>query len=264
MLRSTPALRNPFRPGFLLLNALPALCLVAACRSNAPAQAPAKPISADTWAVVNGQEITRDHVDKAYRRTADPSQPVSEEEVLTAKLSLLNDLVLQDLLIAKARELKIELPESELDTAFADAKKNTPDDTLQQELTRRNLTAADMRDGLRRDLLTQKVIQREVVDKIAVSEQEVADFFNANRARFNVPEESYHLAQIVVTPVKDGQVANRTGDDATTPQAAASKAGMLMERLKGGASFSELALAYPKIPSRRPAAVTWDWCRCRD
>src|SRR4030095_1665152 len=144
--------------GLLLL----AACLAAACRSTASPTA-AKPVSADTWAVVNGQEITRDHVEKAYRRTSDPSQSPSAEEVLTAKLSILNDLVVQDLLLAKARELKIELPETELDTAYNDAKKNTPDEALQQELTRRNLTPADMREGLRRDLLTQKVLQREVV-----------------------------------------------------------------------------------------------------
>jgi peptidyl-prolyl cis-trans isomerase SurA len=239
--------RTPVRMiGIFLL----AACLATACRPAAPAAA--KPVSADTWAVVNGQEITRDHVEKAYRRTADPSQSPSPEEVLTAKLSILNDLIVQELLLAKARELKIELPESELDTAYADAKKNTPDDALQQELTRRNLTPADMREGLRRDLLTQKVIQREVVDKIAVSEQEVTDLFNANRASFNLAEESYHLAQIAVTPVKDAQVANRTGDDADTPQAAANKTQMLMERLKGGTSFSELALAYSEDPQSAP------------
>ena len=115
------------------------------------------------------------------------------------------------------------MPQNELDTAYADAKKNISDDAFQQELTRRGLTAADMREGLRRELLTQKVIEQEVGSKIAVTDQDVTDFFTANRAQFNVAEESYHIAQIVVTPVRDPQVANRTGDDATTPQAAAAK-----------------------------------------
>ena len=46
--------------------------------------------------------------------------------------------------------------------------------------------------------------------KIAVTDQEVTDFFNANRAQFNMAEEAYHLAQIVVTPVRDPQMANGT------------------------------------------------------
>jgi peptidyl-prolyl cis-trans isomerase SurA len=251
MLRPTLTFPARLHRRFTVPSVLVATLLAAACRSTtAPAKTP--PITADTWAVVNGQEITRDHVEKAYRRTADPSQPLSEEETLTAKLSLLNDLIIQEVLLAKARELKIELPDSELDTAYAEARKNTTEEAFQQELGRRNLTPADMRDGLRRELLTQKVIQREVLSKVAVTDQEVTDLFNANRARFNLAEESFHLAQIVVTPVKDAQIANGTGDDANTPQAAANKAGMLMQRLKEGASFSELAAAYSEDPESAP------------
>ena len=58
------------------------------------------------------------------------------------------------------------------------------------------------------------------MSKITVSDREVTDAFNANRAQFNVPEEAYHIAQIVVTPVRDQQVGNANGDDATTPQQA--------------------------------------------
>ena len=59
-------------------------------------------VPADTWAVVDGQAITREDVDKAYRRARDASQTLSEEETLTAKLSLLNDLIVQEILLAKA------------------------------------------------------------------------------------------------------------------------------------------------------------------
>jgi peptidyl-prolyl cis-trans isomerase SurA len=201
---------------------------------------------------VEGRTITRDEVEKAYRRAADAAQPHSEEEALTAKLSLLNDLIVQDLLIAKARELKIEVPDSELDAAYAEAKKNIPDQAFQEELTRRNVTAADMRDGLRRELLTQKVMEKEVRSKVAVSDQEISDFFNTNRAQFNLAEDSYHIAQIVVTPGRDTQVSNRSGDDATTPQAAAAKVRMVMERLKSGMSFRELAMDFSEDPESAP------------
>jgi peptidyl-prolyl cis-trans isomerase SurA len=183
---------------------------------------------------------------------ADASQTLSDDEILTAKLSLLNDLILQDILLAKARTLKLEVAPSDLDTAYADARKNMPDEAFQQELTRRSMTPADMREGLRRELLTQKVIAQEVGSKIAVTDQEVTAAFNANRAQFNMAEESYHLAQIVVTPARDGQVANTTGDDAKTPQEAAAKAQMLIERLKGGASFRDLAMGYSEDPESAP------------
>jgi peptidyl-prolyl cis-trans isomerase SurA len=228
-----------------------ALSALATASSTACRPAPATPVvtvSADTWAVVDGRQITRDDVDKAYRRRQDASQTPSEEETLTAKLSILDDLILQDILLAKARSVNLDVAQSELDTAQADAKKNVPDGAFQQELTRRGLTPADIRDGLRRELLARKVITQEVGSKIAVTEQEVTAAFNANRAQFNMTEESYHLAQIVVTPVRNPQVANAAGDDASTPQEATAKVQMLMERLKGGASFQDLAIGYSEDP----------------
>ena len=220
--------------------------LVGGCRSATPA--PAAAVSSDTWATVDGREIKRDDVDKAYRRVGQGAPNASEEEVLAAKLTLLNDLIVRDILQAKAAALKIELTDTELETAFADARKGIPDDAFQQELTRRNLTAADMRDGLRREMLAQKVIEREVVAKVSIAEQEIADFYAANRAQFNFPEESYHIAQIVVTTDRAPQPVNRTGDDADSPQAAAGKMQRLMERLKAGESFSELARDYSEDP----------------
>jgi peptidyl-prolyl cis-trans isomerase SurA len=244
-MHSLTLVSNRNRHFCVALGALAAAGLVAACRS-APAPPPA--VSADTWAVVDGREIRRDAVEKALQRRGDVPPTLSEEESLTAKLGLLDELIIEDILLAKARALKIEVTESELDTAFAEAKKNIPDEAFQQELTRRNLTAADMREGLRRERLAQKLITQEVGTKITITDQEVTDFFNANRAQFNLPEEAFHLAQIIVTPVRDEQLANRTGDDATTPQAAAAKVAMLMERLKGGTAFRDLAMDFSEDP----------------
>jgi peptidyl-prolyl cis-trans isomerase SurA len=216
----------------------------AACRSKEAAPPPTTTVSADTWAVVDGRAITRNEVDKAFRRVRDVPPTVPQEETLAGKLTLLDELIVQDLLLAKAGELKIDVPASELDTAFNNARKNIPDEDFQKELTRRNLTAEDMREGLRRDLLAQKVLEREVASKVTVTEQEVTDFFNANRAQFNLTEEAYRVGQIVITPVPEPQATNRTGDDATTPEAAAAKVKMLMERLQAGTAFRDLALDY--------------------
>jgi peptidyl-prolyl cis-trans isomerase SurA len=223
--------------------------IVAGCqtRSSQPKQA-----AADTWATVDGRSISRDDVDKAFRRSQDGASPLSPDEAMTMKLSILNELILQDILIAKAQALKIDVPQSELDAAFNERKQNLTDEQFQQELKKRNLSADDMREGLRRELLSKKLIDQEVVSKIAVSDQEVTDFYNANRAQFTVPEESYRLAQIVVTPERSAQPTNRTGNDATTAQEAAFKVRMIMERLKSGARFSDVALDYSEDPESAP------------
>ena len=229
---------------------LAALVSAAACRSSSSPATP--PVTADTWATVNGKAIPREEVDKSFRRTGTPGQVLSDEETSAAKLSILDELITEEVLLAKAPALKIEVTEADVDKAYAEAKKGIGDEVYQQELSKRNLTTADMRDRLRRELIGQKVLEHEVTSKIAVTDQQVTDFFNANRSQFNLPEESYHLAQIVVTPVRDQQIANRTGDDASTPQAAAAKVQMLMERLKSGTSFGDLARDFSEDPESAP------------
>jgi peptidyl-prolyl cis-trans isomerase SurA len=204
----------------------------------------------DTWAVVDGRSITREDVEKAYRRTMQPA--TSEEEALVAKLTLLDDLIVRDLLLAKTAALKVELPDTELDAAYLEARKNVTDDQFQQELTRRNLTAADMREALRRELLAQKVLEREVVSKVTVGDQEISAFFEANRESFNLQEDSWHLAQIVVTPVREPQAASRGNSDAATPEQAKEKAQTLMARLEAGASFRELATQFSEDAESAP------------
>ena len=234
----------------LFVVAMTAATLVTACRSSSAP--PARTVSADAWATVNGVDITREEVEKEFRRLRNTTETLSDEELTLARLSVIEDLILERILLAKAEGLKIAVSDTELDNAYAEARKNLTEDAFQQEMTRRNLTATDMRDGLRRELLARKVLEQEVTAKISISDQDVGAFFNANRAQFNIPEESYHLAQIVITPQREPQIANRTGDDAATPQAAAAKVSMLMERLKGGAPFAELARDYSEDPQTAP------------
>jgi parvulin-like peptidyl-prolyl isomerase len=229
-----------------LAGALAAGFLISACGAKTPSE-PA--VSADTWAVVDGRAITKAATEKAFRRVRDPNETLSAEETLAAQLSVLDELILQDLLVAKAPGLKIEVPAADLDAAFTSAKGGMSDDQFKQELTRRSLTEADVRESLRRQLLAEKVLEQEVSKQVAIGDPDVTKFFEANRTQFNLPEEAYHIAQIVITPERDAQVANTTGDDATSPQAANAKARLIMERLKGGASFRELATSYSEDPS---------------
>jgi peptidyl-prolyl cis-trans isomerase SurA len=234
-----------------VLRACP-VALAAAVLPACSSEPAAPPVTADTWAVVDGKQIMRADVDKAFERGRNPNQTLSDEETFIAKLSLLDEMITQELIIAQAATLQVTVADAEVDKAVTDTKGGATDEAFRQELTRRNLTEADVREGLRRDLIVQKVLQKQITEKVAVSDQEVADFFNANRAQFNLPEDAVRLAQIVVTPGPDQQIGNRSGDDATSPQAAEAKIKMLMERLQANAPFGDLARDFSEDPESAP------------
>jgi peptidyl-prolyl cis-trans isomerase SurA len=203
----------------------------------------------DVWATVDDRNITRDDVERAYRGSLNPSAPVpSEEEALNLKLNIVDELINQEVLQARAKGLAVEPTDADVDTALATRKGSVTDEAFNLELTQRGFTLDDVKRGLRRELAVQKVIEKEVNSKVNVTDQDIATFYEANRAQFNLPEAQYRLAQIVITPVREPQLRNRMGDDAATPADAQRKAQMLTERLKDGADFSVLAMDFSEDP----------------
>jgi peptidyl-prolyl cis-trans isomerase SurA len=214
--------------------------LAAACQqSSQPATA-----SPDVWATVDGREIRRETVEKAYRATVDPAATPSDEEALGAKLNLIEELINQDLLQVKARAQSIEASGTEIENAYAERRRNVPDETFQLELTNRGLTPEDLRLTIGRELTIQKLLEREVTSKISVTDADIAAFYEKNKAQFNLAEPQFRLGQIGVTPVKDPNLRNRQNNDAGTPAEAKAKVDMLMDRIRGGTDFAELALDF--------------------
>lgn len=222
--------------------------LTGACQSKSASSS----ASANAWAVVNGHAITQDDVDKAYRRTDRNAQPASADVAFAAKLGLLDELMTREVILSKAQELKIEVPNADLDKAYADARKDIPEETFKQELAKRSLTTADVREDLRKDLVVQKLLTREVSAKVVVGDAEIAAFFEANKSQFNRTEEAYRVLQIVVSPGREAQVANRMGSDAVSALEMVTKIRMIMDKLKGGAQFSDVAADYSEDAQTAP------------
>src|SRR5256886_147227 len=199
----------------------------------------------DVWAVVNGKEIKRDEVDKYYRTRVNPEgQEPSQEESLSQKLNVLDELINNEILLEKAKKLNLEASDGEVEDKFTELKSPYTEDEFQRRLKDQAMTVEDLKLELRRQLSIQKLLNREVVAKILITDQDVSDFYNANKAQFNVAEPQYHIAQIVVTPRKEQQIRNRKNDDATNEAEAQRKVKMLMDRLNSGADFGQLAMDY--------------------
>ena len=199
----------------------------------------------DVWAVVNGKEIKRDEVDKYYRTRVNPEgQEPSQEESLSQKLNVLDELINNEILLEKAKKLNLEASDGEVEDKFPELKSPYTEDEFQRRLKDQAMTVEDLKLELRRQLSIQKLLNREVVAKISITDQDVTDFYNANKAQFNVAEPQYHIAQILVTPRKEQQIRNRKNDDATNEAEAQRKVKMLMDRLNSGADFAQLAMDY--------------------
>src|SRR6202045_3030768 len=199
----------------------------------------------DVWAVVNGKEIKRDEVDKYYRTRVNPEgQEPSQEESLSQKLNVLDELINNEILLEKAKKLNLEASDGEVEDKFTELKSPYTEDEFQRQLKERNVSVSDLKSDLRRQLSITKLLNREVVAKISITDQDVSEFYNSNKAQFNVAEPQYRIAQIVVTPRKEPQIRNRKNDDATNEAEAQRKIKMLMDRLNSGADFAQLAMDY--------------------
>jgi peptidyl-prolyl cis-trans isomerase SurA len=199
----------------------------------------------DVWATVDGKEIKRDEVEKYYRTRVNPEgQEPSQEEILSLKLNVLDELINNEILLERAKKLNLEASDGEVEDKFTEMKSPYTEEEFQRQLKERGLTVDDLKKGLKRQLSTDKLLNREVVAKISITDQDVLDFFNANKAQFNVVEPQYRIAQIVVTPRKEPQIRNRKNDDATNEAEAQRKVKMLVDRLNSGADFAQLAMDY--------------------
>lgn len=231
------------RTMLLVVAALVACALGVSCRKGS---APGP----DVWAVVNGKQILREDVEKIYRSrvNAEAPQP-SQEEAISVKLSILDELVNSEILLERAAKQNLVASDAEVEDKFTESKTPYTEEEFQKKLQETGLTVDDLKSDIRRQLSIQKLLNREVVAKISISDQDIADFYNKNRAQFNIAEPQYHIAQIVITPLPDPAVHNRKNDKAQTEAEAGRKAAMLINKLNAGADFMEMAMDYSEDSS---------------
>jgi peptidyl-prolyl cis-trans isomerase SurA len=222
--------------------ALAVLGLGSACKKQQPKPGP------DVWAMVSGKPILRSEVEKYYRSQAQ-SQTPSPEEALSYEMSILDELINNEILLERAGKLGLVATDSEVEGKLTELKAPYTDEEFQRRLRERGLSVEDVKNDIRRQLSIQKLLNREVTSKINITDEDVTNAYNENRSEFDVVESEYHLAQIIVTPHHDARVRNRREDDATNEAEARKKITMLAAKLKAGADFAELATDYSEDPT---------------
>ncbi|GGM20262.1 chaperone SurA [Pseudomonas asuensis] len=149
---------------------------------------------------------------------------------------VLERLILEDIQLQIAERSGIRISDDELNQAVATIAQRNGLSVAQfrQALAQDGLTYDDVRDQVRRELTISRVRQRQVAQRIQISQQEVQNFLNSDLGRIQLSEE-YRLANILI-PVADSASSSEI-------QAAGQKAMQIYNKARQGADFGELAIA---------------------
>jgi peptidyl-prolyl cis-trans isomerase C len=115
------------------------------------------------------------------------------------------------------------------------------EEAFNQELGRRGLTAEQLKQNIRKGLMRQQILNKEVLDKVSVSPKESETFFQEHKDKY-VQEEAVHARHILIkaapdaSPEDDGKAKNRAQE--------------VLAKAKKGEDFGKLAKQYSEGPSK--------------
>ncbi|HEX4156095.1 MAG TPA: peptidylprolyl isomerase [Acidobacteriaceae bacterium] len=224
-----------------------------------PAATPITPngeVVEDVVARVNDQIITRSEYERAEQQLLDEAkqQNVPESELEDKQRDLLRDMIDQQLLLSKGKELGIT-GDTEVMRRLDDIRKQNHLDSmeaLQKAAEQQGISFEDFKQQIRNSAITSQVVQQEVGAHLNLTHAEEEQYYAEHGKDFEVPEQ-VHLSEILVT----------TPENATDAQlnAAQQKADAIEAKLKAGANFADTARANSGGPTAAAGGDLGDFKR---
>jgi peptidyl-prolyl cis-trans isomerase SurA len=206
----------------------------------------------DVVATVNGQPIQRSVVERFYRDNIgnNKEQPTKEQAAAT-RLQILHQLIDDEIVQQAAKKMSLVASDEEVDAKLAEYKAPYTQEEFDKRLQAASMSLDDLRLQIRRNLTSDKLINKEVTSRINITDADISSFYNANKAQFNFIEPKYNIAEIVVTsqPTKMQQGANLQNSKAGSDAEARRKIEMIHNRLESGEDFATLAMNLSENPS---------------
>lgn len=203
-------------------------------------------------AVVNGHAITFTELEKTFQTQTQPSEGSNEDQVTSNKLDVLNSLITAELMLQRAEKAGLTAVDADVDTEFNKRKAPYTKEEFEKALADRHMTADDLKTQLRRDLTVDKLVNKEIKSHITITDADVANFYNSNKAMFNLAEPQIHIAQILVTAAPDPNVRNLKNSKAQNEREAKLKIEDISARLARGEDFAMVAQSYSEDPNTAP------------
>lgn len=200
----------------------------------------------DVIATVNGKPIARADVDKVYAaqlQSNGQGQP-SIEQSESLKLNIVHELIVEEIAEQRAAKLGLVATDAEVDAKLQEMKAPYTEDQFNAQMKAKNLTLDSLRHNLRRSLTFEKLLNKEINSKITVTDADVSSYYNAHKSEFNLPETTYHLAQIIVSGTPGPNAGNLQNSKAGTEAEARKKIETLKNRLDAGDDFGTIAMNF--------------------
>jgi peptidyl-prolyl cis-trans isomerase SurA len=230
---------------FVLFAALAAMAALASCKKTPPAGVAAE---------VNARPITYDKLEKTYH-TQYPQVPpdANADLVQSQKLELLGSLITNEIMLQRAERLGLQAVDADVDAELNKMKSPFTKEEFEKQLSDRHMSLDDLKTQIRQKATVDKLIAKEITSHITITDADVANFYNTNKASFNLAEPQVHLAQIMVTPVPDPNVRNLKGSKAQNETEAKQKITDIERRIKErGEDFVMLAQNFSEDANTAP------------
>jgi peptidyl-prolyl cis-trans isomerase SurA len=208
---------------------------------------------------VDDQIITRSDMEKAKASTLEELKQRSpsdwQAQAAKAEANTLRDLIDQQLLLERGKDLGIT-GETELVKRLNQMRQQmglASIDDLEKEAQKQGVSYEDFKEQIRIGVVTQQVIGQEVGSKLQgqISKDDIQDWYNKHQKELEGPEE-IGLSEIMVStqPAKENvegkdkpavEPEKNLPEDPANVAAAEAKANRLLDELKKGAKFEDLA-----------------------
>jgi FKBP-type peptidyl-prolyl cis-trans isomerase (trigger factor) len=97
--------------------------------------------------------------------------------VKEAQLRLINQMAEELVILERAKELGIEITDSELEKAVSDIKEDYPDDAFQETLLEYAVPYSSWEKGLKNRLLLEKVVAKELGEQILITADDISKYY---------------------------------------------------------------------------------------
>ncbi|WP_257280495.1 MULTISPECIES: peptidylprolyl isomerase [unclassified Endozoicomonas] len=213
-----------------------ACCALAAVGGTANA----KPVPLDRIVAIVDKDVVMEselnnRIEAVQRQLNSRSIPMPPDNIL--KKQVLDQLILENLQLQMGQRGGIRVDDWTLNDAISKiAKRNGMTvEAFRKNLESDGLSYADAREEIRREMVINRVRQRQIAERIQISEQEVNNFLKSPEGQASMQTE-YRLGHIMIA----------TPDNPSPDQVreAEKKANNIAIQLDRGANFAEMALTY--------------------